>query len=95
MANAGYSADYQLCRRLAAEEEYIRHKENNDKVLVKLKNYINDYVYIRCNKDRFPTTLKKESVHRWQGGWQERCDNIIIEMNQLRQRNWYWKEIKP
>lgn len=86
MADAGYSADYKLCKRLGLQEKkYITHLDSDDELMVILKNHANDciYYYLKIIENRF---------NNW-NDLRNKIDNIIITMNQLRQRNWYWKSI--
>lgn len=88
MANAGYSNDNKLVTRLIKTGKQLSMNPTDPPYLVYIKTLINDLV---INDVPEP--------HTWQGkkyyshsAW-VRSTKVLIKINQIRQRNWYWKNI--
>jgi len=100
MANAGYSSDYKLCRAITdgiwnkkygnqAKYEIIplpQHKDEDDIHQTALKNLVYKYCDI-CFSNLEDTSTK------WLNIKLKRENKVIYQMNQYRQKHWYWKAI--
>ena len=87
MANNGKSSDNTLLRRLRKENPLkVFITTNDDPLMIRLKQYAELYLlfWIR-SKVAYSSTTRNI--------WLRSLTKVLVKMNQLRQKHWYWKEI--
>ena len=89
MANAGYSNDKKLIRSRMDSGKLIKLYPDDDKLQIIFKNYINNLISNDVITNEFYCG-KNYLVH---SSWKYVC-KTLIKINQLRIKNWYFKEIK-
>lgn len=97
MANAGYSSDYKLCKAITRGvwkyKQYQpllpipKHKDEDDIHQTALKNMLIDYYNAFHNPDKIPWYVCDKTKRN------RSTDKVIYQMNQYRQKHWYWKAI--
>jgi hypothetical protein len=88
MANAGYSSDCKLVRNSIDEGNLLTIHESEHPISKRFKSALNELI------------LNDKSYHYKYGGktyyshsaWSE-SEKILIKINQLRLKYWYWEKI--
>ena len=101
MANAGYSSDHKLCHAVTTgiwkhnkgkwETTILKlplHKDSDDIHQTALKNLLYDYYNAFNNPPKIPNYYLEDSTKG-----SRNLNKIIYQMNQYRQKHWYWKAI--
>lgn len=100
MANAGYSSDHKLCEAITrglwtykgrvSPISIPKHNDSDDEHQIVLKNYLIDYY------NAFFAEPQTGIFDYWKIDKTKRnrsLNKIIYQMNQYRQKHWYWKAI--
>jgi hypothetical protein len=89
MANAGDSYDNVLIHKLIQEGRTLPIKESDDPIAIQIKEKINRVI------------LEDETSNRNYNGYKyvshtayNRTFKLVIKINRIRQRNWYYKKLE-
>lgn len=86
MTNAGFSSDYKLFRKLMDDDVLIKIHKDDDALAVLIKTKMN--------------IVLQEPEHLSQWNYDEYLKQhytrkkLIIKINQIRQKNWYFDKLK-
>ena len=89
MADAGYSADKKIIEHLIREEKFLKIKETDCAIITDFKKRINKLL----EEDKIVCSTwcgkKCERHSAWDSMYQ-----LLIKMNQIRIKKWYFKRIE-
>ena len=85
MANNGNSKDYKLFREYLRKDKLIPILDNEHKVHLILKIKMNKFI------EKYGYDIKQ---HMWNKNAHQEENNLVININQIRQKYWFFESLK-
>lgn len=90
MADAGFSADKKFVDKYLHENKYVPIQPDDNPIVIEIKNNINDVIK---NDKLIPKSYNNHKYY-YHTAWENKYGKLLIKINQLRVKNWFWDKLK-